>query len=64
MRKLATKILLLKNNINKKIDFCKVYTLDKQHKMYSKKLLIDILEKPEVCLYIDLFVGKNTLLNI
>ena len=64
MSKLATKILLLKNNTNKKIDFCKTYTLDKQYKIYNKKLLINILEKPEVCLYADLFGRENILPNI
>lgn len=61
---MATKISFLKNNTNIKLDFCKTYILNIQHKMYSKKSLINTTDEPKICLYIDLFCEKNILLGI
>lgn len=45
-------------------EFCKAYTLGKQHKMYSKEPLIDKTDKPRIRIHADLFGGGNTLLSV
>lgn len=53
--------MFFKDNANKELDFCEVYTLGKQHKVYSHKAPVNITDKPEVRLYVDLFAEENTL---
>lgn len=61
MPKMIIAILFLKNNLNIKTDFCKTCILGKQLKMPNQKLSIKTIDKPRVCLYINLFGGKNIL---
>lgn len=61
---MAIGISLLKNSTNIKPDFCKTYTLDKQHKMHIKESLINTIDELRICLHVDLFGGKNTLLGV
>ena len=63
-QKISNWILFSKNNANIKSNFCEVYTLGKQHKVHSKKPLIDIINKPRVYLHIELFDRENILSDI
>lgn len=62
--KIATGISFLINSTNIKLDFCKAYTLSKQRKVHSKKLLIDTTNKLKIYLYTDLFNRKNSLSDV
>lgn len=62
MLKMAIGISFLKNiSLTIKPEFCEACTLGKQHKVYSTKPLVDFTTKPGVCIYGDLFGGRNTL---
>lgn len=64
MAKLTTRILFSKYNVNTESEFCEIYTLDKQHKVYSKELFINTANELEIRLHADLFSRRNTLLGI
>lgn len=57
-------ILFLKDNTNIRSDFGNVYIIDKQHKMHSKKPVINNINKLKIYLYANLFNKRNILLGI
>lgn len=59
---MATRISLIKNSTSTtEPEYCEAYTLNKQHKVYSKELPINKKDKLRVRIHTDLFDGGNTL---
>lgn len=62
---MATGISFVKDNtFTMELEFCKVYTLVNQYKMYSKKISVNEIDISGICLYTDLFGNRNILLAI
>ena len=62
---MATKISFVKDSTSTtKPEFYKAYILGKQHKVHSKKSIIDITDEPGVRIHEDLFDNRNILSDI
>lgn len=64
MPKLAIKNLFSKDNANTELEFCKVYTLNKQYKIHNKEPFIGTTNKLGICLYTNLFGRRNILSGV